>query len=106
MRPDIARAILALAAGVDPDADQRQAEAIIFVFDGLHSDGRFDLSDRLIRAMRFDQVAEVVVVAVLTATKHAEVHLPSRPAMVEKCERRLVELVGPERATKLMENRR
>lgn len=95
--------IYALVAARKTDA----AIDVLFVaFNQLHSAGKFTESNEALKTIDLTKLDATLLVGLVGITHPAKNKLPARVEVVNAVEVRLKELVGPERAERLLVNRR
>ena len=75
-------------------------------FDNLHSEGKFEESDKLLASVDFNQegMTTTIVTGLMTITAAAATHLPSRQETYNRAIAWMIRECGEERANKIFKN--
>lgn len=89
-----------------PGCVQREVETLLKHFEERLRSGDYTNVDRRLESCEVEKAAPATLLAALSITAHEPHMFQHRAAFLARVEARLIETLGPERATKLLEHRR
>lgn len=98
--------LLALYALCQESNEQRALERAISTFERLLRAGRFTEADALLEKAQVRRLGPSVLVGILTITFHGKDRLPHREGFLRRAESVLYDVIGKDRAERLLTGRR